>query len=177
MSYVLTVAIVLAVVVTATLVVLLRRLATREQDAHADLEWSSEFSIAKYRPMERLFLEEDYDFLAAQPGFHPKIYRKLQAERRRVFRHYLRCLRRDFGRLSTAAKLLLLNAPADRPDLATTLLKQRMTFSYAMAMVEVRLVMQGFGIGTVDVRPLVDAVEGMREQLRFLSQSVEVSAV
>ena len=55
MSYVLTVAIVLAVVVTATLVVLLRRLSAREQDAHADLEWSSEFSIAKYRPMERLF--------------------------------------------------------------------------------------------------------------------------
>ena len=71
----------------------------------------------------------------------------------------------------------MLSSPADRPDLATTLLKQRMTFNYAMAMVEVRLVLQGFGIGTVDVRPLVDAVEGMREQLRFLSQSVEVSAV
>src|SRR5690242_7577077 len=113
MSYTLIGAVLLAVLVAAAFAVLFRRLIARDKDSHADLEWSSEFSIAKYRPMERLFLEEDYDFLAAQPGFHPRIYRKLQAERRRVFRHYLRCLRRDFNRLSTAAKVLLLNAPSD----------------------------------------------------------------
>jgi hypothetical protein len=177
MSFVLTGAVVLAVLAAVAFVLLFRGLIARDKDAHADLEWSSEFSIAKYRPMERLFLEEDYDFLAAQPGFHPKIYRKLQAERRRVFRHYLRCLRRDFDRLSTAAKLLLLSAPSDRPDLATTLLRQRLTFAYAMATVELRLLLQGVGIGTVDVRRLVDAVEGMREQLRYLSQRVEVTSV
>jgi hypothetical protein len=176
MTYALTGAVLLAVLAAAAFFLLFRRLIARDRDAHADLEWSSEFSIAKYRPMERLFLEEDYDFLAAQPGFHPKIYRKLQAERRRVFRHYLRCLRKDFDRLSGAAKTMLLNAPSDRPDLATTLLKQRLTFSYAMATVELRLILQGVGIGTVDVRRLVDAVEGMREQLRFLSEHVSAPA-
>jgi hypothetical protein len=176
MAYALTAAMLCAALAVA-FVVLFRRLISHEKDALADLEWSNEFSVAKYRPMERLFLEEDYDFLAAQPGFHPQIYRKLQAERRRVFRHYLRCLRRDFDRLFNAAKLLMVSAPSDRPDLASALVKQRLAFQFAMASVEVRLVMQSFGIGTVDVRQLVDAVEGMREQFRYLSQHAAVTAL
>lgn len=176
MSYALTAVFVCAVLAVG-FVVLFRRLISREKDALADLEWSNEFSVAKYRPMERLFLEEDYDFLAAQPGFHPKIYRKLQAERRRVFRHYLRCLRRDFDRLFGAAKLLMISAPSDRPDLASTLVKQRIAFQFAMISVEVGLVLQSLGLGTVDVRRLVDAVEGMREQFRYLAQATAVSAL
>lgn len=159
----------LALAVVLVFLALFRRLVTRGGATEPDLAWSSEFSVAKYRPMERLFLEEDYDFLAAQPGFHPRISRKLQAERRRVFRHYLRCLRRDFDRLSTTAKLLLLQAQEDQPELAHGLLKQRFTFSCAMYMVQCRLALQPLGLGTVDVRGLVDAVEGMRDQLRHLA--------
>ena len=164
---------VLALLAAVAFVLLFRRAHARAEAAQVDLGWSSEFSIAKYRPMERLFLEEDYDFLAAQPGFHPKIYGKLQAERRRVFRHYLRCLRKDFNRLSTAAKTLLLMAPQDRPDLARNLLKQRVMFSFALWAVEARLLLQAAGLGTVDVRRLVGTMESMREQLRYLSQSVQ----
>ncbi|MGE5645117.1 MAG: hypothetical protein ACM336_04935 [Acidobacteriota bacterium] len=177
MSYALIGAVLFAVFAAVAFAFLFRGLLAPGRDRQADLEWSSEFSIAKYRPMERLFLEEDYDFLAAQPGFHPRIYRKLQAERRRVFRHYLRCLRRDFNRLSAAAKLLLLSAPSDRPDLASALLKQRMIFTYAMAAVEFRLVLQSMGIGTVDVRRLVDAVDGMREQLGYFAHRAAVPTV
>jgi len=156
---------------------LFRRLMAREKDARADLEWCRDFSIARYRPMERLFVEEDYDFLAAQPGFHPKISRKLQAQRRTVFRHYLRCLKRDFDRLSTAAKMVLMHAPQDRPDLAAMLMKQRVIFSYAMVMVEVRLGLQSLGIGHVDVRRLVASLEAMREQLRLVTQSAQPSRI
>ena len=173
MNYALTVGAVLGVLAAVAFVLLFRRVHARAEAAQTDLGWSSEFSITKYRPMERLFLEEDYDFLAAQPGFHPKIYGKLQAERRRVFRHYLRCLRKDFNRLSTAAKTLLLMAPQDRPDLARNILKQRVMFSFALWGVEMRLLLQTAGLGTVDVRRLVGAMESMREQLRYLSQSVQ----
>ena len=173
MNYALTVGAVLAALAAVAFVLLFRRVHARAEAAQTDLGWSSEFSITKYRPMERLFLEEDYDFLAAQPGFHPKIYGKLQAERRRVFRHYLRCLRKDFNRLSTAAKTLLLMAPHDRPDLARNILRQRVMFSWALWGVEVRLMLQTVGLGTVDVRGLVGSMESMREQLRYLSQSVQ----
>lgn len=156
---------------------LFRRLISRHKEAEADLEWCRDFSIARYRPMERLFVEDDYDFLAAQPGFHPRISRKLQSERRRVFRHYLRCLRRDFDRLSTAAKTVLVHAAQDRPDLATTLLKQRLLFSYAMLVVEFRLGLQTLGIGRVDVRRLVSSLEAMRDQLRQLTQHAQPAGI
>ena len=166
---------VVALLAAVAFFVLLRRLISRDKDANADLDWCRDFSIAKYRPMERLFVEEDYDFLAAQPGFHPKLSRKLQSERRKVFKRYLRCLRRDFDRLSTAAKMVLVHAPQDRPDLASTLMKQRMIFSYAMAVVEIRLAFQTIGIGRVDVRRLVASLEAMREQLRQVTQCVQPS--
>lgn len=175
MNFALSGAAALLVLAAVAFLFLFRRLISRQRDEHLDLEWCRQFSIAKYRPMERLFADDDYEFLAAQPGFHPRIYRKLQAERRRVFRRYLRCLSHDFNRLSTVAKLLLLHAPQDRPDLASTLLKQKLIFSYAMAAVQCRLVLQTLGLGTVDVRRLVAALEAMRQQLGQLSQSAETS--
>lgn len=159
----------LAILIAIAFVVLIRKVMSRQAAPESDLDWCRGFSVAKYRPMERLFVEEDYDFLAAQPGFHPRIYTKLQAERRRVFRHYLRCLSRDFDRLYGAAKMLLISAPQDRPDFARMLLKQRFVFAYAMASVEAHLILQGWGIGKVDVRPLVNALESMRDQLRQLA--------
>ncbi|MGO9094580.1 MAG: hypothetical protein ACLQGV_05100 [Bryobacteraceae bacterium] len=158
--------VILAVLFGVAFFQLFNRLILRQKETRADVEWCRDFSIARYRPMERLFVEEDYDFLSEQPGFHPGIFRKLQAERRRVFRHYLRCLRRDFDRLSAGAKLVLVHSAEDRPDLATTLLKQRWLFNYAMAVVQVRLVLQTMGIGRVDVHRLVSPLEAMRSQLR-----------
>ncbi len=50
-------------------------------------------------------------------------------------------------------------------------------FTYAMAAVEFRLVLQSMGIGTVDVRRLVDAVDGMREQLGYFAHRAAVPTV
>jgi hypothetical protein len=86
-------------------------------------------------------------------------------------------LSRDFDRLYTAAKFLLLHSPQDRPDLASALLKQRLIFRYAMLAVECRLVLQTAGVGKVDVRGLVRALEAVRDQLRQLTPRVEHSAV
>ncbi len=168
---------VLAIAAAFCFYFLFRHLIARNRSTNTDLEWCRDFSIARYRPMERLFAEEDYDFLAAQPGFHPGIYRKLQTERRRVFRHYLRCLNRDFDRLMGATKLLLVHAQQDRSDLAAAMLKQRLIFTYALTAVHVRLTLQGMGIGTVDVRRLVGALESMRDQLRLVAQRVQPAAI
>ena len=94
-----------------------------------------------------------------------------------MFRHYLRCLRRDFDRLSAGAKVVLVHAAEDRPDLATTLLKQRWLFNYAMLVVQVRLALQTIGIGRVDVRRLVSSLEAMRDQLRQLTPQAQPSAI
>lgn len=156
--------------------VLFRRMVSPDRDALAILEWCSQFSIAKYRPMERLFSDEDYEFLAAQPGYSPAIRRRLQAERRRIFRQYLHNLSRDFGRLHMAAQFLLLHSPQDRPDLAAALFRQKLIFRYALFTVECRLVLQTFGIGKVDVRGLVQPLEALRGQFQQLSMAVVPSA-
>lgn len=173
MNYLLAGASVLIGVIALVFVCLFRRLISPNGEAQPSLEWCNRFSINKYRPMERLFSDADYGFLAAQPGHAPYLSKKLKAERRRVFRCYLRCLRRDFDRLHTAAKFLLLHSPQDQPDLASTLLKQRLVFRYALLAVHFRLALQVLGLGTVDVSGLVRALAGMRDQFQQLAVATE----
>jgi hypothetical protein len=175
MNYALAAAALLVALTALGFFFLFRRLMSSDRDPHANLEWCIQFSIAKYRPMERLFFDADYSFLAAQPGYSPNIARKLQGERRRIFRYYLRCLTRDFERLHTAAKFLLLHSPQDRPDLVTALLKQKLIFRYAVLCVHCRLVLQPLGLGGIDVRGLVQPLDAMREQLRQLTVAAQQS--
>lgn len=155
---------------------IIHRLAHRKPDTVPDLNWCRNFSVAKYRPMERLFLQDDYEFLAAQPGSKREIVRRLQAERRRIFHRYLRALGRDFDRLLWAAKALVVHSAEDRPDLAKVLLRQTLMFDYALGVTHCRLVLQGFGIGTVDVRPLVGALDAMRLQFSSAAQCARATA-
>ena len=175
MNYILCGAGVLVALSALGFALLFRRLISPANNPLSNLEWCSQFSTATYRPMERLFFDEDYDFLAAQPGASAKLSKRLRVTRRRIFRQYLRCLSRDFDRIYVAAKFLLLHSPQDRPDLASALLKQRLVFRYAMAAVECRLVLQTVGIGKVDVRGLVGPLDAMQSQLRQLTAGFQQS--
>lgn len=124
-------------------------------------EWLAEFSVARYWPMMRLLDREDYEFLAAEPGFRPRIARILHTKRRGIFRDYLRNLRRDFNRLHSLAKLNLLHAPEDRPDLARDLLKARWSLWYALACAYTRLAFEPFGARPADLRDLLGALDSL----------------
>jgi len=127
--------------------------------------WFAKFSMARYRPMERILGQADFEFLAAQPGMKKKNLRAFRAERRGILRAYLSDIASDFDRLHTAARILLLTSLEDRPDLALTLLRLRATFAYAMLAVQWRLALDALGVRGLDVRPLVEAVDGIRGQL------------
>jgi hypothetical protein len=159
---VLTFAIVALGVVGAAILLLVRKLAGPATISQCDPEWISNFSVARYRPMLRLLDEADYAFLAAQPGYSKKYINRLRAERRAIFRAYLRNLVRDFHRLHMAARMILVYAPQDRPDLAMTLMRQRFVFMFAVVAIEFRLVLHTAGVGTVDVRKLLGALDSMR---------------
>ncbi|MGB9604484.1 MAG: hypothetical protein ACP5U2_05325 [Bryobacteraceae bacterium] len=169
MSTTLAVAAALLLLIAVAFVLLFRRLASPGKEKLPDAEWWANFSLEKYRPMERLFARDDYEFLSAQPGFTPALARRLQAERRRILRRYLRCLNRDFDRLCTALKLLMLNAEQDRSELAIELFRQRLNFRLALAGVHTQLALQALGLGTVRVHGLVAALETMRERLQMLA--------
>lgn len=143
----------------------LRRISVPSAISDCDPEWIENFTVAKYRPMLRLLDEADYRFLASQPGMTPKAIRRLRAERRSIFRAYLRNLIRDFHKLHMTARMHLIYSAQDRPELASKLVRQRFDFLSAVCAVEVRLALHTIGIGQVDVRALIGSVEAMRLNL------------
>lgn len=128
----------------------------------------------RYRPMSRLLAPEDFDFLASQPGFRPEMARKLRSQRRRVLRMYLRELSKDFARLHRRARRLMANAPEEHHDLVGILMRQRLVFYRARLGVEVRLALDWLLPGTVDLRPLLGALEYFQAELQLPAQSEAV---
>lgn len=155
----------IVVLVAAGLAIAIIKLARRRSEPAPDIEWCRRFTTARYRPMERLLHRDDYEFLKAQPGFDAEIGRRLEKARRTIFRKYLRSLSRDFERLMAAAAVVMTNSHEDRPELARVLFLHRVAFAWAMCQVRVRLALNGIGIGTVDIRPLVDVLESARARL------------
>jgi hypothetical protein len=58
--------------------------------------------------------------------------------------------------------MTLIYSQQDRPELAQILFRQRAVFTWAVLMVEFRLVLHTFGLGPVDARELLGALDTMR---------------
>ena len=138
-------------------------------------EWLEQLSLEKYRPMERLLDDADFRFLAAHPGYHAGMGRRLRTERRRVFRGYVRSLERDFGRICGGIQALMAASSEDRPDLAAALVKQRAMFAYGIVSLRVRLALDTVGWHSIDVRPLLGSLEMLRGELRQLAAAPAAS--
>jgi hypothetical protein len=114
----------------------------------------------RYRPMLRLLADEDFRFVSA----NPRLKKTLRAERCRLFRGYLRCLTRDYGRLLAGLRHAMVHSGVDRPDLAQALVRNRFRFAVALCNAEMRLVLYSAGIGKVDISGLVGALDALRTQ-------------
>ncbi len=156
------------------LVLVHRRGISRVTDANCD--WAEDFSIAKYRPMQRLLSGDDLTFLRSQPGYDRSLEKSLGKDRRRVFRSYLKSLRRDFDRLYFAAKQSILYSETDNSMLVQVLVRQRATFYFALGVVQIRLAMHALGLGTVEIQPLLGAVDAMRDAARLLESANTATA-
>jgi hypothetical protein len=153
-------------ILTAVSIVLFRRLASRLDAEACTPEWLDTFSTANYAPIQRLFDEKDFEFLAAQPGYRPDIARRLRAQRREVLAGYLQLLIRDFNQLHTIAKWMLVYSPQDQPDFGKDLLWQQITFYCAVTAVRCRLALMSLGWTAPDVRKLIQPIEIMHLQLQ-----------
>ena len=152
-----------------------RTLSSR-QSSEISLGQYSEPSPNKYRPMERLLREDDFRFLAGQPGFSPKMGRRFRAERRRILRGYLRHLRKDFRGMSLAVQAIILHAAEDRRDLAAAIIRSRLLFAVGMVAIETRLLLHMVGVGTVDVSRVVESFETMQAEIRLLLAAPQAAA-
>lgn len=122
--------------------------------------------MVRFEPMERLLREEDMEFLRQSKGFQPVIARRLRAARVRIFRSYLDQLQSEFSRLHRALRLLTLVAGEDRPEVSRILLEQKLLFTFRLWEARARVILFQFGLGPVPVSGLVQAVEGLRAQVR-----------
>src|SRR5882762_219341 len=95
-------------------------------------EWDKLFSRQRYRPLDRLLDRNDYQFLASRSGCRRMFVNHFRVERTNIFRGYMRCLRKDFDRILSAIKMVMVHSQLDRPDLAWLLMRQRCVFAFAM---------------------------------------------
>jgi hypothetical protein len=144
--------------VVAAIALLLRSVLRQTKEPLPDASWLDGFHVSRYRPMQRLLSDVDYTFLAAHGG-SPEVIRRLRAERRRLFRAYLKNMVRDFNRLHRAARIMSLDAETDRSDFAFLLLRMRVAFGWTVAIVQLRLALNTVGLGSVDARRLLNALD------------------
>ena len=175
MSIVIAVSILACVAAAAGLIFAVRKLACPAVALPATLDWIDELSTERYRPMLRLLSQEELHFLGRQPGVTSKIAAQFRRQRCEIFRGYLRSLSRDYSRVSIALKLLMVQASADRPDLAAILVRSRVAFTFTLMSAHAQVAMYSFGLGTVDAAALLKLFDGMRLELRSLVPS-EMSA-
>jgi hypothetical protein len=145
------------------------RLASRFDAQHCTAEWLDRFSIKSYAPMERLLEKSDLAFLAAQPGYHPKVGKRLMAERREIFRAYLRLLVRDFNQLIGIGKLMVVYSNRDQREFARSLNRQQVRFYARVCALQLQLALHPLGWWSVDARGLLAALGEMQTKVQQLS--------
>jgi hypothetical protein len=160
-----------AVLVAGLRLIPMFRRDTKRFDAALSDELADEPLTARYRPMERLLRESEWDYLAAQPGFNPARIRAIKSERRKVFRGYLSCLSGDFAAVCLQIRVLMVQSPVARPDLAKALAKFRLQYAVALVKIEFRLLAHAVGIPSVriDVSGLIRSLEQVGAQARSLT--------
>ena len=155
--------------------VLFAQLLSRDRTLPLPDDWEEVFSPARYRAMERLLEQTDYQYLASKSGNNKRLERQLRERRIRIFQAYVNCLSQDFTRICKAIKKVMVDSQVDRPDLAGLLMKQHFIFTLTVLSIEFRLGLYHFGVGTPDGRDLIDSLDAMCGQLRTLSLVVDAA--
>lgn len=114
--------------------------------------------VNRYKPMLRLLSDADLGFAAT----NPKLRSRIRSQRREVFRGYLRCLTKDYARLLSEIRGMMVESGVDRPDLAKALARNRVLFALSLCRIELHLQLHALGIGKVDVSGLVEALNSLR---------------
>jgi hypothetical protein len=152
------------------------RLASRFDARQCTPEWLERFSVESYAPMERLLDKTDVAFLASQPGYRPEIGKRLMAERRKIFRAYLRLLVHDFNQLIRIGKLMVVYSNQDRQEFARSLWRQQVTFYAQVCELQLQLALHPLGWTSlgwtrVDARGLLAALGEIRGQVQQLASA------
>jgi hypothetical protein len=155
----------LGFVVSFGLLVLIRRIAVEPTSLPPTSDWIGDLSAGRYRPMLRLPGTDDTRFLRKE-GCTARQLRAFRASRTEIIRGYLTLLQSDFGRITMAIRVLMVQSQQDRPDLALLLVRQKITFRLAFAAIYLQLYGYRWGLTRVDPSAIVAAFDCLRVELR-----------
>ncbi len=123
-----------------------------------DADMPSDFSIEKYRLLDRLFDSADLRFLESQPGYEPSIGREFRRRRRAAAMLYLAELSADFNRFFQLAREIVAYSGEDQPGVVSALMGS--WFSFHLRVFTLRLRLWLGPVGVALPRP-----SGLLEQL------------
>jgi hypothetical protein len=149
------------------------RLISRDRIIVPSEEGDAIFCPTRYRVMEQLLDEADQNLVACAGDREAE--HKFRQQRVRILHGYMQQLAEDFNSICKATKVLMVNSEVDRPDIAGSLMKQQLLFSFLLMLVELKLIVFGFGWRGVDLSSLTRTLNGMRAQLQSLAAIAEPS--
>ena len=134
----------------------------------SDASFLENFSLQTYRPMLRLAAQMDRRYLSkAHSDTLAGCYRKIQ---RGLLREYLRDAAKDFNRMYAIANAKAVQAASDPGDLSMALFEQHMTFIMLIWGIEAKLLVDGVVPFAMDLKPLIESIEGLAQQTRQLAR-------
>jgi len=138
-------------------------------------EWLESFSSQSYQAMQNLLAKDDFQFLSQQPGFDLSLYRKLRRERLHIFQQYLACIISDFNKLHVTARFLLAQSREDHSEMVGRLIRLKVKFSLSVVWAECNYLLCYLGYRSLGAQAVVQYLEQMSSQLRFISASASLA--
>lgn len=134
-------------------------------------EWFQDFSSFRYLPMRRLLSREEEEYWMESTEGSPYRRDEFRAERRRMFREYLKLIGSDFGRLSQGVRLSMVHAADDRSADITRLVNLEWSLRKLLWQAELTLMFHWLGVKPVDATELINALQGFEFSLREIRLS------
>ena len=131
-----------------------------------DKQWFEDFSAFRYLPMRRLLNGADEAFVQRQQQNGGGTLSEFRAERRMLFRLYLKDLQNDFARLSLGAKRAILAATDDQSNQVSSLIRLEWNFRKAVWMAHGQLFLHACGFSPADASGLIDALQHFEFTIR-----------
>jgi hypothetical protein len=129
-------------------------------------EWFEDFSSFRYLPMRRLLSADEEEYWMESTEGSPYRRDEFRAERRRLFREYLRLIRSDFGRLSQGVRLCTVHSTEDRSVDISRLVNLEWSLRKLLWQAEFTLMFHWLGVKPVDATQLINALQGFEFSLR-----------
>jgi hypothetical protein len=159
----------LSLAVIAVLGLLLRFITRRQEEFRAAGERlrdepsaseSDRESFAEYyRPMVRLLDPVELDRARVLEGIGKEDFMRFRRQRIYAFRSYLTDMKLDFHRVEFKIRYLMLSATQHEADIILDLNRLKSSFQWKLWKIQWQLFLFQFGVGAIDARPLVQALE------------------